>query len=128
MAEHPEFSLNPSTSDLSATITLDLAEALLGIDRVILIHLDGSRLRLTSPKPSESSHRVYSPGDKFKVAGKGFPKRKGVTFGDLYLTVKLVMPTSEELRYLSGTDVSVGVCIDNLVPQNASHLILPCFL
>lgn len=75
-------------ADLRAEVRISLAEALTGVSRVVLRHLDGRRLRYTSPVG-----KVLRPGDVLVVRGEGMPlgrRREG--FGDLYLLVDVEFP------------------------------------
>lgn len=76
-------------ADLKATVDISLAEALTGIDaRVLITHLDGRRLRYTSP-----IGHVTRPNDTILIKGEGMPlghRKEG--FGDLYLVVNVVFP------------------------------------
>ncbi|ORY86320.1 DnaJ domain-containing protein, partial [Protomyces lactucae-debilis] len=75
-------------SDLKAEMQVTLAEALTGMSRVVLVHLDGRHLKFTT-KPGQ----VLRPGQVLVVNGEGMPlgkRREG--FGDLYLTVDITFP------------------------------------
>ena len=75
--------------DLCAEIEVQLFEALTGLDRVVLRHLDG---RGISVKIGVEKGRVLRPGQVFKVPGEGMPIKKSEAKGDLYLVVKVIFP------------------------------------
>lgn len=73
--------------DLSAEITVTLAEALTGFSRVVLKHLDGRGIHIEHPQG-----KVLQPGQILKVVGEGMPHKKADLKGDLYLIIKIVFP------------------------------------
>jgi DnaJ family protein A protein 2 len=73
--------------DLSAEITVTLAEALTGFSKVVLKHLDGRGIHITHPEG-----KVLQPGEVLKVTGEGMPHKKTDLKGDLYLIVKIKFP------------------------------------
>ncbi|KAL2760904.1 hypothetical protein ACRALDRAFT_1038147 [Sodiomyces alcalophilus JCM 7366] len=79
--------------DLSAELTVTLAEALSGFSRVVLTHLDGRGIHITRPRG-----KVLRPGDVLKVPGEGMPLKRGDTKGDLYLVTKVVFPEDGWLK------------------------------
>lgn len=83
------------------SISINLAEALLGFERVVLTHLDGRGLRVTAPSPSSSGHRVYGHGDEMTIKGEGFPSRRSHVTGDLVVRVLVEMPTTNFMSGLS---------------------------
>lgn len=83
IAVHPKF--KREGSNLYATVELDLYTALLGGETTIDT-LDG-KVKLKVAPETQS-------GTKVKLKGKGFPVYKQAnTFGDLYLTYQVVLPT-----------------------------------
>lgn len=86
-AEHPVF--RRVGADLTAPLTVTLAEALAGFSRVVLKHLDGRGIELTHPKrPGE----VLRPGQVIKIPGEGMPYKRSDARGDLYLVVDVKFP------------------------------------
>lgn len=73
--------------DLSAELTITLAEALTGFSRVVLKHLDGRGIHLTHPQG-----KVLTPGQILKVDGEGMPLKKSDLKGDLFFVVKIDFP------------------------------------
>lgn len=83
IADHPKF--KREGSNLYTTVELDLYTALLGGEMTIDT-LD-SKVKLKVAPETQS-------GTKVKLKGKGFPVYKQAnTFGDLYLTYQVVLPT-----------------------------------
>ncbi|KAK7203720.1 hypothetical protein BZA70DRAFT_290803 [Myxozyma melibiosi] len=77
-------------NDLRATINITLVEALCGLDRQIIQHLDERVLRLKVPPG-----KVISPGKILLVEGEGMPIKSGPNAGgrgDLYLDIDIEFP------------------------------------
>lgn len=77
------------------TVHLTLSEALLGFSRVLITHLDGRGVKVTSPKG-----KIIKAGDSIILRGDGMPIPKGShsysassTKGDLYVLFEIEMPT-----------------------------------
>ncbi len=85
--EHSTF--QRSGADLSADISVTLAEALCGFSRVVVKHLDGRGISITHPQPIA---KTLKPGSVIKVAGEGMPIKKSEMKGDLYLAVQIEFP------------------------------------
>ncbi|KAF8473997.1 hypothetical protein BDZ91DRAFT_770378 [Kalaharituber pfeilii] len=79
-------------ADLSAEITVTLAETLCGFSRVVLKHLDGRGISITHPRG-----KVLYQGQILKITGEGMPFKKGENRGDLYLTINVELPSEEWL-------------------------------
>lgn len=78
--------------DLYAKYTIPLADALCGFSKVMLKHLDGRSLKL-STKPGQ----VIRPGQCIKIKNEGMPKREKGWFssagkGDLYIEMEIEFP------------------------------------
>lgn len=73
--------------DLSAELSVTLAEALTGFSRVVLKHLDGRGIHMDHPQG-----KILQPGQILKVPGEGMPLKKSDAKGDLYLVVKVDFP------------------------------------
>ena len=78
-------------ADLERELPISLREALLGAE-VHLRTLTG-RVALTIPAETQS-------GRSFRLKGKGLPKFRGEGHGDLYVKVRVLLPTdlSDEAR------------------------------
>ncbi len=89
--EHNEFTRQGA--DLSANITVTLAEALLGFSRPVIQHLDGRALSITHPAGS-----ILKPLQVLKIPGEGMPYKKTDAKGDLFLIVEVKFPEGSELQ------------------------------
>jgi DnaJ family protein A protein 2 len=76
-------------ADLKATLHITLAEALTGLNRVVLTHLDGRCIQLNVKQPNG---KVLRPGQVLKVPGEGMPIKKSDAKGDLFLVVDVEFP------------------------------------
>ncbi|KAK4189546.1 hypothetical protein QBC35DRAFT_380124 [Podospora australis] len=79
--------------DLSADLTVTLAEALSGFSRTVIKHLDGRGIHIDHPRG-----KILRPGQVLKVHGEGMPHKRGEDRGDLYLTVKIEFPEDGWLK------------------------------
>jgi DnaJ family protein A protein 2 len=83
-------------ADLQADITVSLAEALLGFERVVLTHLDGRGISIsTAASTTQPKPRILRPDQVLKVEGEGMPIKKSAARGALYLVVKIAFPTDD---------------------------------
>ncbi|KAG6103740.1 hypothetical protein E4U14_006117 [Claviceps sp. LM454 group G7] len=80
-------------SDLSADLTITLAEALTGFSRVVVKHLDGRGVHI-----KRARGKILQPGDCIKVSGEGMPMKRGDARGDLYLLVSVKFPEDDWLN------------------------------
>jgi DnaJ family protein A protein 2 len=74
-------------NDLAAEIDISLAEALTGFSKVVLMHLDGRGISITTPKG-----KILRPGQVLKLAGEGMPIKRSDAKGDLFLTINIEFP------------------------------------
>jgi molecular chaperone DnaJ len=83
-------------NDLDRELPVTLREALLG-GEVPVTTLKG-RILLTIPAGTQA-------GKTFRLTGQGMPKLKGEGAGDLYVKVRVVLPTrlGEEAKAAAGT-------------------------
>ena len=110
--EHEVF--DRSGDDLSAMIEVTLAEALCGLDRVVIKHLDGRGLRLDHQKPKGG---ILRPMQTIKVPGEGMPIKHSDRKGDLYLTVQIVFPEDDSLQ-----DEKVTTTLRQLLPGSPPEI------
>lgn len=90
LVEQPDPVFTRAGADLQAEINITLVEALTGLNRVVLKHLDGRGLSINVQQPNG---KVLRPGEVLKVAGEGMPhKKRPDTHGDLYLVVNVQFP------------------------------------
>ncbi|KAI0297243.1 hypothetical protein B0F90DRAFT_916795 [Multifurca ochricompacta] len=81
-------SFERSGSDLLATVSITLSEALLGFDRIVINHLDGRGVRVASP-PS----KVINSGTTIILRNEGMPTYKNPDMrGNLYIVLEVEMP------------------------------------
>ncbi|KAJ6496464.1 hypothetical protein C8R47DRAFT_1114207 [Mycena vitilis] len=90
----PHESFERSGSDLLTNVTITLSEALFGFSRILITHLDGRGIQVTSPPG-----KIIKHADTIVLRGEGMPvhKQPGVK-GDLYLTLTIEMPDDEWLK------------------------------
>lgn len=75
-------------------ITITLSEALLGFSRILITHLDGHGVKVTSPPG-----KIIRSGDTIVIRGEGMPVyRRSDSKGDLYVGFKIEMPDEQWLR------------------------------
>lgn len=93
---------------------ITLSESLLGFSRVLIKHLDGRGIRVTSEKG-----KMIKPGDTIIVKGEGMPQYKNpLNKGDLYVAFEIEYPTTEWL-----TSVDKKVCIHSKRPTDSTNMI-----
>jgi len=82
-------SFERSGSDLLATVSITLSEALLGFDRILINHLDGRGVRVTSPQG-----KVINAGMTIILRNEGMPTYKNPDVrGNLYIVLEVEMPS-----------------------------------
>ena len=85
-----------------ANVTITLSEALLGFSRIILTHLDGRGVKMTTPPG-----KIIKPSDSIVLRGEGMPiYKRPDEKGDLYVVFSIEMPTED---WLSTIDVQVNI-------------------
>ncbi|RPD75245.1 DnaJ-domain-containing protein [Lentinus tigrinus ALCF2SS1-7] len=90
----PHDSFERSGSDLLTTVHITLSEALLGFSRILLTHLDGRGVHVTSPKG-----KIIKPGDSIVLRGEGMPHYKTPDHkGNLYVMLEIDMPEESWLK------------------------------
>ncbi|PSK43008.1 hypothetical protein B9Z65_6962 [Elsinoe australis] len=89
ITEKPHDTFVRAGADLSAELEISLREALTGIDRVVLKHLDGRGLHLKVEQPQG---KVLRPDDVLLVKGEGMPMKRSDDRGDLYLVIHVKFP------------------------------------
>ena len=88
----PRFRRLKNGSDLVLTHSITLSEALTGFSHPFQ-HLDEHVFIVDSPQ-----QRVLRHDDILLVRGEGMPRPKSNTHGDLFIHVKVVMPTYEQVQ------------------------------
>ena len=96
---HTEF--ERSGNDLLAHIAITLSEALLGFSRILLKHLDGRGIKVTS-----LPGKITKPDSCITVHGEGMPVHKSPgQKGNLYVIISIEMPDENWLKKVD-TNVS----------------------
>jgi DnaJ family protein A protein 2 len=94
-------SFERSGSDLLATVSITLSEAVLGFDRILVNHLDGRGVRVASPRG-----KVITPGMTIVLRNEGMPTYKNPDMrGNLYVVLEVEMPSED---WMSTVDHQVG--------------------
>jgi DnaJ family protein A protein 2 len=89
---HTEF--ERSGNDLLAHVTITLSEALLGFSRILLKHLDGRGIKVTS-----LPGKIIKPDSCITVHGEGMPVYKSPgQKGNLYIIISIEMPDESWLK------------------------------
>ncbi|PPQ68226.1 hypothetical protein CVT26_005759, partial [Gymnopilus dilepis] len=90
----PHESFERSGDDLLTHVTITLSEALLGFSRIILTHLDGRGIKMTTPPG-----KIIKPQDSIVLKGEGMPiYRRPDEKGDLYVIFDIEMPDEQWLK------------------------------
>lgn len=97
-ARHHE-SFERSGNDLLTTVHITLSEALLGFSRILVTHLDGRGLRVSS-----TAGKIVKPGDSIVIRGEGMPAYKNPDQkGNLYVMLQVDMPDEAWLSHVDRT-------------------------
>ncbi|KAK6202289.1 uncharacterized protein RJT21DRAFT_18603 [Scheffersomyces amazonensis] len=109
--------------DLYSKYKIPLVEALCGFSKVLVKHLDGRGIKVSTPKG-----KVVRPGDFIKIKNEGMPIKSsnkwfgsGSKRGDLYIEIEIEFPTDN--WYLEKNDI---LKMKNLLPndlQNKSDIL-----
>lgn len=113
----PHDSFGRSGNDLLTTVKITLSEALLGFSRILVTHMDGRGIRVSSPPG-----KIIRPKDTIILRGEGMPvfKQSGEK-GDLFVVLDVEMPTEQWLRsvdaevYVQSYCLNVPACRTNEV-------------
>ncbi|KAF9046879.1 DnaJ-domain-containing protein [Hymenopellis radicata] len=90
----PHSSFERSGNDLLTTIKITLSEALFGFSRILVTHLDGRGIKVTSPPG-----KILKPDDSIVLRREGMPIHKTPDQkGDLYVVFEIEMPDSQWLK------------------------------
>jgi DnaJ family protein A protein 2 len=98
----PHESFERSGNDLLTRVKITLSEALTGFARVLVTHLDGRGVRVSSPR-----NKIIKPDETIILRGEGMPIHKRPDErGDLYVVLSLEMPSDS---WLGAVDKQVSV-------------------
>ena len=100
--------------DLVAEIDVTLAEALCGLSRVVLKHLDGRGIHINHQKPKGG---ILRPMQALRIQGEGMPVKKSEARGNLYLTVHVEFPEDDELQ-----DEKITSTLKEILPKPAAPI------
>ena len=94
LKQTPHDSFQRSGNDLLTAVHITLSEALFGFSRILVTHLDGRGIHVSSPPG-----KIIKPGESIVARGEGMPTYKHPdTKGDLYIVFKIDMPGGEWLN------------------------------
>ncbi|KAF9790482.1 DnaJ-domain-containing protein [Thelephora terrestris] len=94
LKQTPHDSFQRSGNDLLTAVHITLSEALFGFSRILVTHLDGRGIHVSSPPG-----KIIKPGESIVAKGEGMPVYKHPdTRGDLYIVFRIDMPGEEWLN------------------------------
>jgi DnaJ family protein A protein 2 len=112
----PHDSFERSGNDLLTNVSITLSEALLGFSRILITHLDGRGVKVTSPPG-----KIINPGESIVLRGEGMPVHKNPDQkGNLYVVIHIDMPDENWLKNINRTVSrmkSVFGCTENILPD-----------
>ncbi|EKM78660.1 hypothetical protein AGABI1DRAFT_75045 [Agaricus bisporus var. burnettii JB137-S8] len=89
----PHEAFERSGNDLLTRVKITLSEALTGFSRILVTHLDGRGVRVSSPR-----NKIIKPDETIILRGEGMPIHKHPDEkGDLYVVLALEMPSDSWL-------------------------------
>ena len=95
----PHDSFERSGNDLLTNVSITLSEALLGFSRILITHLDGRGVKVTSPPG-----KIIDPGESIVLRGEGMPVHKNPDQkGNLYVIIHIDMPDENWLKDINRT-------------------------
>ena len=98
-------SFERSGNDLLTTVHITLSEALLGFSRILITHLDGRGIQVTSPRG-----KIIKPGDSIVLRDEGMPIHKNPDQkGNLYIMLEIDMPDDEWIQQVDQTVGSLAL-------------------
>ena len=110
----PHTAFERSGNDLLTKVHITLSEALLGFSRILLTHLDGRGIYVTSPKG-----KVFKPGDSIVIRGEGMPLRKTPDQkGHLYVIFEVDFPDD---NWVKTVDTEVSITCATRAFRSAHH-------
>lgn len=118
----PHESFERSGNDLLTNVSITISEALLGFSRILITHLDGRGVKVTSPPG-----KIISPGESIVLRGEGMPTYKNPDQrGNLYVIIHIDMPDESWLRSIdrkvSNFDVLAFPLYLTLLQMTRRHL------
>lgn len=117
----PHDSFERNGNDLLVHAKITLSEALLGFSRILITHLDGRGIKVTS-----TPGKILQPDASIVIRGEGMPIFKHPdTKGDLYVLFEIEMPDSSWLRSI---DRRVCILFPPRVLLKLSPLLTPALI
>ena len=99
-AQHESF--ERSGSDLLTHVKITLSEALLGFSRILITHLDGRGIKVSSPPG-----KIFESGSTIRIRGEGMPiYKRPEQKGDLYVRFDVEFPTGDFLKSIDSEVLS----------------------
>ncbi|KAG6832823.1 hypothetical protein H0H92_009442 [Tricholoma furcatifolium] len=107
----PHESFERSGNDLLTHVTITLSEALFGFSRVLLTHLDGRGIQVSSPPG-----KILKPEATIVLRGEGMPiYKRPDEKGDLYVILSIEMPDEQWLTTID------AMALEALLPRKRSN-------
>jgi len=105
-------SFERSGNNLLTTVHITLSEALLGFSRILLTHLDGRGIHVSSPPG-----KIIKPGDTIVLRDEGMPVYKNSDHkGNLYVMLEIDMPEEDWLSTVDKT------ALERLLPLKKAEM------
>lgn len=102
---HPSF--ERSGNDLLTKVHITLSEALLGFSRILLTHLDGRGIHVSS-----TPGKIYKSGDSIMIRGEGMPLFKNPDQkGQLFIIFEVDMPDEDWLKTIDHKVARILACV-----------------
>ncbi|TFY60811.1 hypothetical protein EVG20_g7283 [Dentipellis fragilis] len=108
----PHDSFERSGNDLLTTAKITLSEALLGFSRILINHLDGRGVQVSSPPG-----KAIKSGQTIVLRGEGMPTYKSPDHkGNLYVVLEVEMPDEQWLQSVN------RAALESLLPPKKSDV------
>ncbi|KAI5836147.1 DnaJ-domain-containing protein [Schizophyllum commune Tattone D] len=115
----PHDSFERSGNDLLTHVTITLSEALMGFSRILVTHLDGRGIKVSSPPG-----KIIKPDDTIVLRGEGMPVHKRPdTKGDLYILFDVEMPDAQWLKTVDTNALSALLPPKRSNPEPAPEIV-----
>ncbi|KAF8072033.1 hypothetical protein FPV67DRAFT_914547 [Lyophyllum atratum] len=107
----PHDSFERNANDLVTQVKITLSEALFGFSRILVTHLDGRGIEVSSPPG-----KIIKPDDCIVLRGEGMPVyKKPNAKGDLYVTLSVEMPDDQWSKTIDAK------ALESLLPPKRSN-------
>jgi len=106
-----------SGNDLLTNVSITLSEAILGFSRILITHLDGRGVKVTSPPG-----KIISSGESIVLRGEGMPVHKNPNQkGNLYVVIHVEMPDESWLKSIDQKASAIIVVVKFIDKPNSGH-------